>query len=82
MNFFFVSEKESVTKISEAVISLHGVGAVGGNTDSRWATRIAGSEKGDAELSNGPPSLWLANNSSHGLFSFETTDGLQPAACN
>ena len=78
---FLVSEKESVTKISEAVVSLYGVSAVDGNTDSRWASRIASSEKGHAELSDVRPSLWLANNSSQGLF-HSKRHGLQPAACN
>jgi len=65
---FLVSEKESVTEISEAVISLYCVSTVDGNTDSRWASRFASSEKGHAELSDERSSLWLANNSSQGLF--------------
>ena len=65
---FLVAEKESVAKISQAVISLYGVSAVDGNTDSRWALRIASSEKDHGELSDGRPSLWLVNNSSQGLF--------------
>jgi hypothetical protein len=66
-----VAERKSVTKISQAVISVYGVSAVGGNTDSRWALRIASSEKCHAGLSDGRSSLWLANNSSQGLFHSE-----------
>jgi hypothetical protein len=37
---------------SQAVKSIHGVIAVDGNTDSRWASRIASSEKAKAAISD------------------------------
>jgi hypothetical protein len=49
---FLVAEKESVTNIHRWLKKLYGDNAVDKSTVIRWASRIAGSEKGQAELSD------------------------------
>jgi hypothetical protein len=49
---FHVVEKESVTNIYRQLKNVYGDNSVDKSTVSRWASRIAGSEKGQAELSD------------------------------
>jgi hypothetical protein len=53
---FPVVEKESVTKIHRRLKNVYGDNAVDKSTVSRWASRITGSEKGQAELTDAPRS--------------------------
>lgn len=67
---------------SQAIKSIYGVIAVDGNTDSCWASRIASSEKGQAEISDWCPSLWLPNNSSQGLLHSKGQTDYNHKSCN
>jgi hypothetical protein len=53
---FLVAEKESVTNIHRRLKNVYGDSAVDKSTVSRWDSRIAGSEKDQAELSDAPRS--------------------------
>jgi hypothetical protein len=53
---FLVAEKKSVTNIHRRLKNVCGDNAVDKSTVSCWASRIAGSEKGQAELSDVPRS--------------------------
>jgi hypothetical protein len=49
-----VAQKESVTNIHRLLNNVYGDNAVDKSTVSRWASRIAGSENGQAELGDAP----------------------------
>jgi hypothetical protein len=53
---FLVTEKKSVTNIHGRLKNVYGDNAVDKSTVSRWSSRIAGSMKGQAELSDAPHS--------------------------
>jgi hypothetical protein len=55
---YLVAEKESVTDIHKQLNNAYGGSAAGTSTASRWASRIAGSEKGQAGLSDSRRSGW------------------------
>jgi hypothetical protein len=53
---FLVEENESVTNIYRRLKNVYGDNAVDKSTVSRWTSRIASSEKGQAQLSDAPHS--------------------------
>jgi DNA-binding MarR family transcriptional regulator len=53
---FLVEEKESVTNIYRRLKNVYGDNAVDKSTVNRWTSRIASSEKGQAQLSDAPRS--------------------------
>jgi hypothetical protein len=55
---FLVAEKESVTNIHRRLKYVYRDNAVDKSTVSHWTSQIAGSEKGQAELSDVPLSGW------------------------
>jgi hypothetical protein len=55
---FLVVAKESVTNIHRQLKTVYGDSAVDKSTASHWASQIAGSEKGQVELSDAPHSGW------------------------
>jgi hypothetical protein len=55
---FLMAEKESITNIHKRLKNVYVVNAVDKSTISRWASRIAESEKGHTELSDARRSGW------------------------
>jgi hypothetical protein len=49
---FLVAEKESGTNVHKQFKNVHGVTAVDERTDYQWASITAGSQKGQADLSD------------------------------
>jgi hypothetical protein len=49
---FLVAEKESLTNIHRWLKTVYGVNAVNKGNVGHWASQIAGSEKGQAELND------------------------------
>jgi hypothetical protein len=49
---FLVAEKESVTNIYQQLKNVYGISAIDKSTCSHWASEVAGSEKGQVELSD------------------------------
>ena len=77
---FLVVEKESVTNIHKRLTDLYVANAVDKSTVSRWTSRMAGFEKGQAVLSDARrcdrPTAVLTQGCFNVLInSFETTDG-------